>query len=367
MTPALLFPLGLAALAALALPLLIHLARRTEAVPTDFAALRWLRQRPKPRHRPRFDELLLLALRLLLLALAALWLAQPVLTGAASRDPVTAVVPGVAKVDGPIDGAVWLAPGFPPASEPAPAGPVALASLVRALDASLPAGTPLTVRVPAVIEGADAKRPRLSRRVAWEVVPGRMAASPATPARMPALAVRDGGAVGARYLAAAARALGASDVGGADRPLPRGGALAWFVPGELPAAVRDFAARGNVVLLPVTAALPEAGVVWRDALGQAVAEAAPVGRGRMIRFVRPLVPAAMPALVEPDFPARLAAGIGSPASAPASVSAADYAPVPGGIAPSVAATRIDLRPWLAVAIALLLLVERWVATRRGRA
>ncbi|MGJ3627504.1 hypothetical protein AB5I41_12035 [Sphingomonas sp. MMS24-JH45] len=34
--------------------------------------------------------------------------------------------------------------------------------------------------------------------------------------------------------------------------------------------MRDFASRGNVVLLPVTATLPGASVVWRDALGQAV-------------------------------------------------------------------------------------------------
>ncbi|TQT81878.1 hypothetical protein DB758_11845, partial [Xanthomonas perforans] len=47
----LLFPTGLAALAALLLPLLIHLARRSEHRPTDFAALRWLRALPRPRHR----------------------------------------------------------------------------------------------------------------------------------------------------------------------------------------------------------------------------------------------------------------------------------------------------------------------------
>ena len=49
MNLALLLPAGLAALAALLLPLLLHLARRHEQTPTDFAALRWLRQKPKPR------------------------------------------------------------------------------------------------------------------------------------------------------------------------------------------------------------------------------------------------------------------------------------------------------------------------------
>ncbi|MGJ3627505.1 hypothetical protein AB5I41_12040 [Sphingomonas sp. MMS24-JH45] len=132
-------------------------------------------------------------MRLLLLTLAALWLAQPVLTGAPSCGSVAAaVVPGAA----PVEGTVWLAPGFPPVSEPVPAGPVPAASLVRELDARLPEGASLTIRVPAVIEGADAERPRLSRRVEWRVMPGSMAATPAVAARAPQLAVRDGGAAG---------------------------------------------------------------------------------------------------------------------------------------------------------------------------
>src|SRR5690606_38671272 len=42
MNPLLLLPAGLTALTALALPLLIHLARRQQQRPTVFAALRWL-------------------------------------------------------------------------------------------------------------------------------------------------------------------------------------------------------------------------------------------------------------------------------------------------------------------------------------
>ena len=76
MTPLLLAPLGLAALAALIVPLLIHLHRRTEEVPVDFAALRWLDILTRPRSRIRFEEWLLLALRLLLVALLGLLLAQ---------------------------------------------------------------------------------------------------------------------------------------------------------------------------------------------------------------------------------------------------------------------------------------------------
>jgi hypothetical protein len=72
------------------------LARRSEQRPTVFAALQWLRQKPKPRHRIRFDEWVLLVLRVLLVVLLALLLARPVLFGAASDAPFVAVAPGVA-------------------------------------------------------------------------------------------------------------------------------------------------------------------------------------------------------------------------------------------------------------------------------
>lgn len=53
MSMGLLFPAALAALAALIIPLILHIARKSEQLPTDFAALRWLRSRPKPRSRLR--------------------------------------------------------------------------------------------------------------------------------------------------------------------------------------------------------------------------------------------------------------------------------------------------------------------------
>ncbi|MEL4017015.1 BatA domain-containing protein, partial [Dryocola clanedunensis] len=73
----LLFPLGLLALAAWLVPLLIHLARRHQYAPLDFAALRWLQARIRPRQKIRFDEWPLLLVRLLLLATLALLLARP--------------------------------------------------------------------------------------------------------------------------------------------------------------------------------------------------------------------------------------------------------------------------------------------------
>ncbi|MDQ3512000.1 MAG: BatA domain-containing protein, partial [Pseudomonadota bacterium] len=180
MSLALLLPLGLAALAALLVPLLVHLARRSEERMVNFAALRWLQSRPQPRRKRRFDEYLLLLLRLLLLAALALLLAEPVLYGQPDRRPWTVVMPGVDTAALPPalpDARMhWLAAGFPrvdPANVDAVALPAAEASpssLLRQLDADLPAGTPLTVVVPETLDGADAERPRLSRQVSWEVV-----------------------------------------------------------------------------------------------------------------------------------------------------------------------------------------------------
>ncbi|WP_262422163.1 BatA domain-containing protein [Brevundimonas denitrificans] len=115
MTPALLLPMALAALLALAIPVVIHISRRTESRVIDFAALRWLTPSPRPRRRPRIDERLLLLLRLLLLAALALWLARPVLWGVEDARPVIAVAPGLDPAPvieaAPRDARlVWLAP-----------------------------------------------------------------------------------------------------------------------------------------------------------------------------------------------------------------------------------------------------------------
>ena len=118
MTLLLLAPLGLAALAALVVPLLIHLRRRTEEVPVDFAALRWLEARPRPRRKPQLDELLLLGLRLLLVALLALLLARPAVLGWEDDGARVLVAPGVdaaaaREAAGPEAELRWIAPGFP--------------------------------------------------------------------------------------------------------------------------------------------------------------------------------------------------------------------------------------------------------------
>ncbi|GAA0638565.1 BatA domain-containing protein [Brevundimonas lenta] len=385
MTPGLLLPAALAALAAILVPLAIHIARRSEERPVVFAALRWLRQKPRPKSRLRFDEKLLLAARILLLALLALWLAHPVLSGAAGKAAYVAVAPGadVAQAGHVGEEAVadygrshWLAPGFPALKEPVPSGGAPIASLIRQLDADLPAGTPLVVVVPAVIEGADAERPRLSRRVDWRVTPGAAPAMRATPVAVPGLSIRQGDqAAGVRYLRAAALAWQPAgraadvEIGGVDAALPPvTRKLVRLDGGTLPAGLLDWVEKGGTALAASDAVFPadaDRVVVWRDALGRPLVEAAPIGTGRLMRFTRRLAPAEMPELLEADFPVHLRAVLEPAATAPARVSAADYAPATG--ARHFEPPPMDLRPWLAVLIGLVVLVERWLATRRRRA
>ena len=383
MNAALLLPAALAALAALLLPLLIHLARRSEQRPTDFAALRWLRQKPKPRHRLRFDEWPLLILRLLLLVLLAVWLARPVLFGSASETPWVAVMPGLdaaqvrAAVDDKSARLHWLVPGFPALDQPVPAAAaLPFASLLRQLDSELPAAVKLSVFVPERLQGADAQRPQLSRAVEWKVLPGAMPAPKPPATSAPTLVVRysEDHQEGVRYLRAATIAWRPDTTEIAFTAAPVAQALpvdthnlVWLAPDPLPAAVGEWIRRGGTALMATETEyeFPAASVIyWRDEVGAPLVEGAALGRGRVLRFTRAFSPAAMPQLLQPEFPRNLRNLFAMPAPAPARVAALDYAPTTGGA--TYAQPPRDLQPWLALLIAALLLVERWVATRRSR-
>src|SRR6187431_281369 len=91
----LLWPAGLLALVALAVPLLLHLRRATEARRVEFAALRWLSPRQRPRTRLRLREWLLLLLRLLLVALVALLFAGPAHVPGGKAPPEVLVAPSL--------------------------------------------------------------------------------------------------------------------------------------------------------------------------------------------------------------------------------------------------------------------------------
>lgn len=401
--PALLLPAALPALAALlalAIPLLVHLARRSEAIPVDFAALRWLREKPRPRALLRFDEGLLLAVRLLLLALLALWLARPVLTDSADMTPVVAVLPGVADAPPATAGTrgLWLAPGFGSLDTPPPPFSGSVTSLVRQLDSELAPGVPLRIVLPPILQGVDAERPRLSRPVTWQIVPdtqraAQSATQPGTqlatrPAATPTpyLSLRQsaGADRGLRYLRAAAAAwtppgrppafdtnafgTNAFDTAPPDAPLPSPPrVLVWLTPGPLPAAVRDWITAGGTALTGhATPAEPGPVIIpWRDAVGAPLVAAQTLGQGRLLRFTRPLTPAAIPDLLEADFPHALAALLTPPPPAPSRVATRDLQPLTGA-RPWPQPAR-DLQPWLALALALLFVAERWLATRRSRA
>lgn len=377
MTPLLLAPLGLAALAALVVPLLIHLRRRTEEVPVDFAALRWLDPRPKPRRKLRFDELVLLALRMLLVALLALLLAQPAVIGWEDKAPRTLVAPGVdpaavRAMAGPDADVRWIAPGFPALEEAGPTESAQTSSLIRQFDSELPAGVPLTIIVPQVIGGVDAAPLRLTHEVKWRIVEGADRAEKPTPLVSPALAVRyAAGAEGAvRYFRAAAEAWGDKPQFAASTAtdLPeRDQVLVWLTPGRVPPKVTDWVSAGGTAVLGEAAQviMPDTTMaLWRDALGNTLVEGAPLGAGRLMRFTRPLVPSAMPELLEADFAARFRDLITPPAPPPARVASAAFAPT-AGVRPFPLPPR-ELSSWLGVLIALIVLAERALATRPRR-
>jgi hypothetical protein len=176
-----------------------------------------------------------------------------------------------------------------------------------------------------------------------------------------------------RYIRAAASAwqqVGKAadmDVAPAGAALPkRDRVLFWLVGGTVPADVVEWARSGGTLFVPSDALLPnqqQSVVTWRGPQGEGLAEALPIGKGRLLRFSRPLDPARMPALLEPDFPDGLR-GLLSQTTPPRMVRAADYAPL--GDARPYDQAPIPLRSWVAVLIALFLCIERWLATSRRR-
>lgn len=373
MTPALLAPLGLIALAAIVVPIAIHLARRTEMRPVDFAAMRWLDARPRPRRKLRLDELPLLTVRILLLALLAVLLARPVLWGVDDTRRVIAFLPGI---DAPAPDAdtrqLWLAPGFPETDRAPPPYPDNAATLIRRLDAELAPGAPLTIVGPPVLDGMDAERPRLSRRVEWRVADAPPPPA-VTPATLPPIAIRHTPAMrgAARYFNAAALVLAAPattpDIAATAQPLPPDvDHIVWLADGPLPAPLLSRVSDGATLLVPSGAlvALDDAPqIIWRDDDGQPLATVQRYERGRVLRLTRTLDPAAMPVLLDAAFPDRLA-DLMFPAPAPARAAAADHAPLTG--APAWPLPPFDLSAWLALAIAAMFALERWLATRPRR-
>ncbi|MEO5559694.1 MAG: BatA domain-containing protein [Dokdonella sp.] len=383
MNLSLLAPLRLAALAAMALPLLIHLIRRLELTTTDFAALRWISERVTARRRLRFERPWLLLLRLLLLALLALLLARPVMTEpsapARARVVVAAGVDRTAAVAAVGNAAAdwrWLAPGFPSLDVAPPAGTAPLASLLRELDADLPAASGLTVVVPSELAGLDGERPHLGRTVDWRVLPGGMASSASSVSNAPIrLAVRSApaGEASLRYLRAAIAAWNAREPG---RYLLDAQPLSiaihddehWLIwlGADLPVAIASWIEQGGTAVL-ADRPEPRGDVVWRDASGHALAQRYASGRGRIVALHGTLIPQALPIMLDADFPERLLALMREAPPAPTRAIAEAMRPLQEVTAASAAmlasGSARPLDSWLAVLIAGLFLLERLLATR----
>ena len=383
MSFALLAPLGLAALAAWVLPLLIHLVRRVELETTPFAALRWIGTRIQPQRRLRFERPWLLLVRLLLLGLLALLLARLALEATtAAPTPRVYVAPGVdrgaalAAVDSSHADWRWLAPAFPRFEETLAAGVVPLASLLREADAQLPDGETLQVVVPQQLAGLDGERARLVHALEWHVVAGAMPASPnaedASPIRAVVRYAKED-AASVRYVEAAVAAWNVREPGryrldadAVGKPIPDDASwLLWLAPTP-PRDVLAWIERGGRALL--AHAGDEGDALWRDAHGDVVARDRRIGAGHAIVLPDALAPDRLPQLLDPGFPERLRVAFAGTPPAPDRAAARAMAPalVDGGAvhsARSLAAAR-PLDAWLALAIAVLFALERIVATAR---
>jgi len=383
---ALLVPGALAALAALLIPLLIHLSRRSEQRPTDFAALRWISAQLRPRRKLVFQEIPLLLLRLLLLIALALFLAKPVSMQTASPTKWVVVVPG-ADMNAVKDSVSnkksewhWLAPGFPDFEEKPVIANLNIGSLLRELDAQLPATTSLTLIVPEHISGLDGERIRLSRKVDWKIVPGAMPAVPAIETKTPIrLAIRyDDAHADASIYFRAVQLTWQHDQKASERDSldaanistilkPGRNALVWLATGELPSEIRDWVNKGGTIIVSKETRAPEMkpGVpVWRNEQGRVLLRAAPMGQGRILQWQQALKPEAMPELLDAGFPAYLQAVLESAPSAPTRALATSQTPLSG--AKIFAEAPASLQTWIALLIAILFLLERWLANAPRR-
>lgn len=371
-------PLGALALIALLVPLVIHLLRRSAAREIPFAALDWLMAHTPPRRRFRLDQRLLLAVRLLLIALLAALLAEPLWRADGDRETARVyVAPGIDPARAratigalPADG-YWLATGLPSLAQPAPQpeSSARLISLIRALDAELPSTVRLTLIVPELLGGLDGERLQLGRDVDWRIV-ADATVTPATPAVPPQplrVAIRvDGTAqMVARALLAAWRADGlvlAVDEAADGVPVPEGTSMliaGTAIDTALSARIAD-----GLTLLRGDAADQVGEVLLRDDLGQPLLRRQRVGRGQIVTLAGALDPAQLPALRDPQLPQRLLPWLRPALPTPDRALAASVAPLRG--AADAKPRAVPLLPWLTPLIAALALLERVLATRSAR-
>ncbi|HEU5049433.1 MAG TPA: BatA domain-containing protein, partial [Gemmatimonadales bacterium] len=165
-------PMGLAALLALAIPLLLHLARRTPKKPVLVGSLRHLEgAAPVRRARSRLSELPLLAVRLLLLAALALVLAEPWIDfppQPGTPRSLVVVSPELTETEGPHRALIDSLSAEGADVELTPDGDTW--SILAERVARLPAGSSITAVFPASVRVAGS-RPALASSVSIRLVP----------------------------------------------------------------------------------------------------------------------------------------------------------------------------------------------------
>lgn len=376
----------LALLAALGIPLLIHLRQRDRARPIPFAALRWLHAAEQQRRRRRWRDLPLLLVRLAVLTMFALFLAAPHWNGTRFTPARVAVIPGADwqrfRARWPDAQWHWLAPGWP-ALDSKPPAQVATASLLRQLDRELPPGVPLHVLAPSEVDGLDGGAIVLTRTVDWQPSGDRLQPTPATPNSPPlrlALRAEAKQTHTARLLVQALVANGMlataaeADFGSETEPIAETtDILIWLADTAPPPAVHAWLHRGGK-LLRVCAeadcpALPDPASrqplrLWSSRRGPAFLQASAHGSGQLLDLHARLQAQALPEWVEPDFPALLRVWLQAIDPEPTRAPATAVAPIRGGSPWPV--SPLDLRPVTLVLLFVLLLAERWLVWRQLR-
>ena len=420
-------PAALWTLAALALPLAIHLWRRPPRT-VRVGSLRFLQSRPRRWQNLRWREYLLLAVRLGLLTLLALLLARPFW-----RQPPPVHPPRWALIDPAAAPAGLslerlralqaagaemhlLAPGFPALQTP-PADSSASVpdvwSLLREADATLPTGSSLAVFSPGRLASLRGVRPSLVHlRVEWIETPSifipPVATATTPPAALTALILHDADrAEDARAVAAALDAIARVDrrplsvsTAATAPPFARTDWVFWLSAQPVPSGVAANAANvfndaaapaadttpGWIVPQPGTAApglpvrlwqrtVPSTGLaVWTDEFGQPLLTRTDETRGTRWHFASRFHPAwndlplgtALPVALR-----ALLAGPGTDPTAPTDTRLADPsqflladAPAASASALSLPGPEIDGRTPLWALAALLFGLERFLSHRR---
>jgi hypothetical protein len=379
----LLLPSALTALLALAIPVLIHLSRRSEHKLVDFAAIRWLNAHLRPQRKWLLQERLLLLVRLLLLIAMALLLAQPMLKSDAKAEHWIVVVPGAKVADfdkPPIAKNVrwhWLTPGYPALDMPQHASTIALSSLLRELDSQLPTNTQLTVVLPEKIAGLDGERIQLSRKVNWVVTSGAMnnekQKQENTTVR---LAVRYDLAHknSLKYFRALQDSWQSEKKENqlidvtllSNAPPTKGQTLVWLASAELPNSIKQWVQEGGILLASSDVKFQNADMgapIWRDAQGHVVMRSYNYGRGRVMQWQKALTPSEMPVLLDAQFSDKLLTVLKPESLAPSTAYAKNQ--LPDLVAKNWPLLPDSINSWFIGIILLLFALERFLAARKN--